>query len=164
MSIFYCILLVMSLGFWQQPSQAPFKISIETEKSAVVAGEDVLVNVSLTNTSNQNVEETVMYQDGIRLDSTFRFEVRDQHGKLVPKRVYPDEELRSGSFSVHSIPAGRTLTQSQPVSTLYDMRKPGKYTVQVWRPDPVYEIKSNIVTITVTPKEKESARKPSKVR
>ena len=150
MSIFYCILLVISFGFQQQESQAPFKISIATEKSTVVAGADVLVNVSMTNTSNQNVEETVMYQDGIGLDSTFRFEVRDEHGKLVPKRVYPNEEYRTGSFRVHTIPAGRTLTQPQPVSALFDMRKPGKYTVQVWRPDPNYEIKSNTITITVT--------------
>jgi hypothetical protein len=26
-----------------------------------------------------------------------RFEVRDEHGKLVPKRSFPNEELRTGS-------------------------------------------------------------------
>lgn len=135
----------------QQANNPPFKIAITAEKSTIVAGADVLVDVSLTNTSNQNVEETVMYEDGIGLDSTLRFEVRDEHGKLVPKRVYPNEEFRAGSFRVHTIPAGQTLTQPQPVSALYDMRKPGKYTIQVWRPDSKYDIKSNIVTVTVTP-------------
>ena len=158
MHVFYCLLLSVSLVLCQQSNNAPFKISIATEKSTVVAGADVLIEVSLTNTSTQNVEETVMYQDGIGLDSTLRFEVRDEHGKLVPKRVYPNEEVRTGSFRVHTIPAGRTLTQSQPVSTLYDMRKPGRYTVQVWRPDPVYEIKSNIVTVTVAPNDKVPAQ------
>jgi hypothetical protein len=164
MHTFYCLLLLISFGFRQQPNPAPFKISIETEKSTVVTGADVLVDVSLTNTSSQNVEEGVIYRTGIGLDTSFRFEVRDQHGKLVPKRVDPDEQFRTGSIRFRTIPAGRTLTQPQPVSTLYDMRKPGKYTVQVWRPDPVYDIKSNIVTITVTPKEKPSARKAGKVQ
>jgi len=59
--------------------------------------------------------------------------------------------------------AGETITQPQPVSALYDMRKPGKYTIQVWRRNPEYDIKSNIVTITVTPKDKEPASKPGKV-
>ena len=151
MSIFYCMLLVLSFGFCQQEGQAPFKISIATEKSTVIAGADVLITVSLTNISNQSVEEGAMYMDGIGLDSTFRFEVRGEDGKLVPQRVYPNEELRSGHVRFRTIPAGRTLTQPQPVSALFDMRKPGKYTVQVWRPDPNYEIKSNVITITVTP-------------
>jgi hypothetical protein len=151
MSIFYCILLVVSFGSWQQPNQAPFKISIATEKTTVVTGADVLVDVSLTNTSNQNVEEGVMYQTGIGVDTSFRFEVRDQHGKLVPKRVDPEEGFRTGSVRFRTLGAGQTLIQPQPVSTIYDMRKPGKYTVQVWRPDPNYEIKSNRITITVTP-------------
>ncbi len=62
-----------------------------------------------------------------------------------------------------TILAGETITQPQPVSALYDMRKPGKYTIQVWRRNPEYDIKSNIVTITVTPKDKEPASKPGKV-
>lgn len=128
----------------------PFKIAITAEKSTIVAGGDVLVNVSLTNISNQSVEEGVMYQDGIGLDSTFRFEVRDEDGKLVPKRAYPNEEFRTGSIRFHTIPVGQTLTQPQPVSALYDMRKPGRYTIQVWRPDTNFDIKSNIVTVTIT--------------
>jgi hypothetical protein len=105
-----------------------------------------------------------MYKDGISLDSTFRFEVRDEHGQLVPKRTYPNEELRTGSVIFRTIRAGQTLTQPQPVSAFYDMRKPGKYTIQVWRRNPDYDIKSNIVTVTVTPKYKEQARKTRKVR
>ena len=88
-----------------------------------------------------------MYKDGIGLDSTFRFEVRDEHGNLVPKRTYPYEELRTGKVIFRTIRTGETLTQNQTVSAQYDMRKPGKYTIQVSRDD----IKSNIVTVTVTP-------------
>jgi len=61
------------------------------------------------------------------------------------------------------IARGETLTQEQRVSALYDMRKPGKYEIQVWKRNPDYDIKSNIVTVTVTPNGKDPARK-NKVR
>ena len=75
-----------------------------------------------------------------------------------------NEELRTGSVIFRTIRAGETLTQNQRVSALYDMRKPGKYTIQMWRRDPQYDIKSNIVTVTVTPKDRVPARKLGKVR
>ena len=154
MTAFYCFVLFISLGIWQSPNAAPFKIAISTDKTTVVAGDDVVVDVSLTNTTNKDVEEGVMYKQGISLDSTLRFEVRDDRGKLVAKRTYPHEELRPGSVNFRTIQSGQTLTQPQPVSALYDMRKPGRYTIQVWRRHPDYEIKSNIVTVTVTSRKK----------
>ena len=161
MTAFYCFALFISLGFWQAPNTAPFKIAISTDKTTVASGDDVVVDVNLTNTSNKDVEEGVMFKQGISLDSTLRFEVRDDRGKLVAKRTYPHEELRPGNINFRTIPAGQTLTQPQPVSVLYDMRKPGKYTIQVWRRNPDYEIKSNIVTVTVTAKDKRSGARKS---
>ena len=163
----YSFFLFVSLAFCQQPNPAPFKIAITTDSPTVVAETDVSINVSLTNTSNQDVDEGVMYKDGISLDSTFRFEVRDERRKLVPKRTYPHEELRTGSVIFRTIRAGQTLTQPQPVSALYDMRKPGKYTIQVFRRDsdnPKNDIKSDIVTVMVTSNDKVPARKSGKVR
>ena len=159
MQIFYCFLVFVNLVLCQQSNTPPFKIAITAESSTVVAGSDVWIDVSLTNTSKQDVHEGVMYKDGIDLDTTFRFEVRDEHGKLVPKRTYPHEELRTGSVIFRTIRAGQTLTQEQRVSALYDMRKPGKYTIQVWKRNPDYDIKSRIVTIMVTPDDKDPARK-----
>jgi hypothetical protein len=154
MQVFYCFLLSISFALCQQPNNPPFKIAIKAESPIVVAGSEVQIKVSLTNTSNQDVYEGAMYKDGIGLDSTFRFEVRDKNGKLVRKRIYPHEELRTGSVKFRTISAGETYIQEQVVSSLYDMRKPGKYTIQVWRRNPDYDIKSDIVTITVTPNDK----------
>jgi hypothetical protein len=150
MHAFHCLFLLVSLVLWQQPTQAPFEIAITTEHSTVVAGDDVTIEVSLTNTSNQIVSEGAMYQSGIELDSTFRFEVLDEHKKPVPIRHYPNEELRGGSVRFRDIKPGETITQQQRVSALYDLRKPGKYTIQVWRRNPDYDIKSEVITVTVT--------------
>lgn len=127
--------------------EKPFELFITTENPTVLADADVWINVSLKNISHQAIPEGVMYKDGIELDSTFRFEVRDEHGNLVPKRSYAFEELRTGKVIFRTILAGQTLTQNQRVSAQYDMRRPGKYTIQVSREG----IKSNILTVTVTP-------------
>ena len=164
MQAFYCLFLLVSHVLWQQPPQAPFTIAITAENSEIVAGADVSIKVSLTNTSNQDVYEGAAYMDGIGLDSTFRFEVRDEHGTILPKRTYPHPELATGSVKFRTISVGETYTQNQRVSALYDMRKPGKYRIQVWRRNTEYDIKSNIVTVTVTPNSEDPARKPGKVR
>ena len=142
----------------------PVALTITAENPTIVGGADVTIKVSLTNTSGQDVPEGVMYKDGIGLDSTFRFEVRDEHGNLVPKRTYPYEELRTGKVIFRTIRTGETLTQNQTVSAQYDMRKPGKYTIQVWRRNLDYDIKSDIITITVTPNGKVPSRKNGNVR
>lgn len=167
MHTLYCFLLLVNLALCQQPNQSPFKIVVAVENSTVVAGSEVTLDVSLTNTSNQDVSEGVMYKDATGIDSTLRFEVRDRNGKLIPKRTYPHPELATGSVKFRTISAGQTLTQRQTVSALYDLRKPGKYTVQAFRrisDNPNDDIKSNIVTITVTPRDKVPANKNGKGR
>ncbi|SRR6266446_8706131 len=164
MTAFYCFFLVVSLALCQQANNPPFKIAITAESPTVVAGTDVSIKVSLTNTSDHDVREGVMYGRG-NIASIYRFEVRDEHGKLVPKRTYPHPELGfPGSVRFSPISPKQTITEDQEVSALYDMRKPGKYTIQVWKRDPKDDIKSNIVTVTVTPNGKVPAGKPGKVR
>jgi hypothetical protein len=164
MHIFYCFCMMVSLALCQQANTPPFKIAITAETPTVVAGADVSIKVSLTNTSDRDVREGVMYGRG-DLASIYRFEVRDEHGRLAPKRTYPHPELGyPGSVRFSTTSPGETITEEQQVSALYDMRKPGKYTIQVWRRDPKYDIKSNIVTVTVAPNNKEPARKNGKAR
>jgi hypothetical protein len=163
MQAIYCFLLFVNLTFCQQSNNPPFKIAVTADSPTVVAESEVWIKVSLTNTSNHDLDDSGGYFSGIDLDPNFRFEVRDERGKLVPKRTYPHEELRTGYPVNRSILPGQTFTQEQRVSALCDMRKPGKYTIQVYRRVSYNpkdgEIKSNLVTVTVTPNGKVPARK-----
>src|SRR4051812_18902320 len=124
-----CLWMSVGLAAGQQ-SKMPFKIAISPESPIIVAaGDDVTIDVTLTNTSNHIISEGPMYQSGIELDSTLRFEVLDEHKKPVPIRHYPNEELRGGSVRFRDFKPGETIRQPQRVSALYDMRKPGKYTI-----------------------------------
>ena len=164
MPAFYSFCLIFSLALCQHPNQRhkpPFKIAISAVSPIVVTESEVYIKVSLTNTSDHDVNEGVAYVRD--LDSTFRFEVREEHGKLVPKRTYPHPELGTpGSVTFRTIARGETLTQEQRVSALYDMRKPGKYKIQVWKRNPDYDMKSNVITITVIPNDKGSVPKADK--
>lgn len=163
MTVLYCFLLFVSLTCSQQSNDPPIKIAITAESPTVVAESEVWIKVGLTNSSKHELDDSGGYFSGIDLNPNFRFEVRDEHGRLVPKRTYPHPELRPGYPVNRSISPGETFTQEQRVGALYDMRKTGKYTIQVARrvsDNPQDgEIKSNIVTVTVTPKAKVSARK-----
>jgi hypothetical protein len=166
MTAFCCFFLAFSFAVCQQSNNPPFKIAITADSPTVVAESDVWIKVSLTNTSDHDLKEGVAYITG-NIDSSFQFEVRDNHGKLVPKRAYPHPELATGSVGFRTISRGETLTQGQLVSALYDMRKPGKYTIRVFRRinyNPKDDIKSNVVTVTVTRNAKVPASKPGKVR
>jgi hypothetical protein len=163
-NVFYCFCLSVGLALCQQSNKPSFKIAITSAPATVVAGAEVSIEVSLTNTSDHDVYEGVGYERG-NLASIFRFEVRDEHGKLVPKRTSPHPELgHMGSVRFSTTHRGETWTQNQEVSALYDMCKPGKYTIQVWIRDPDYDIKSNIVTVTVTPNDKDPSCKNGKAR
>jgi hypothetical protein len=163
MQVFCYFFLFVNLALCQQANNPPFKIAITAESPTVVAGSNISIKVSLTNTSDHDIREGIMYKRG-NIASIYRFEVRDEHGKLVPKRVYPHSELETGSVKFGTISPEETVTEDQEVSALYDMRKPGKYTIRVWKRDPKYDIKSNIVTITVTPNGKPQAQKSGQVR
>jgi hypothetical protein len=154
MYAFHSLLLLVAVVLWQQPTQAPFKIAIDADSPTVVANSEVWIKVNLTNTSNYDLDDSGSYFTGIDLNPNFRFEVRDERGDLVPKRIYPHPELRTGYPVNRIILPGQTFTQEQRVSALYEIRKPGIYTIQVSRrasDNPQDgEIKSNVVTQKIT--------------
>ena len=137
-------------------AKSPVTIVITTEQLKVKAGSTVSIKVRLTNTSNQPLDASGSFSDLTGLDSNFLFEVRDNQGHLVAKRVYPHPELAGGHAILDRIvKPGETLAEDQDISRLYDMTKPGKYMIQASREIPKEMgggvVKSNVVSLTVTP-------------
>jgi len=158
MKTFALFLLSFILGFLGRPSQAlspaqPFMIVIESENAKPKSGSEVWIKVSLTNRSSRDLDMSGGFSDTTGLDPNYHFDVRDEDGRLVPKRVYPHPELDTGKPVNRTVKSQETFMEEQRVSALYDMKRPGEYVVQVWRrasenpKDGV--VRSNVLTITV---------------
>lgn len=146
-------MLGLNLAAQPQTDKRPFTIVVAAENSVVSPGADIWIKVSLTNSSNQNLDDSGSFSGRTSLDPNFQFDVRDQKGELVPKRRYEHPELDTGTPINRTLHPGESVTQEQRVSSLYDMTQPGKYRVQVSMPVPKGlgkgRVKSNVVTVTI---------------
>lgn len=151
----------------QQPTtlnaQPVISISISAAQDTVKSGTPVRINVTLENKSRHEVEIT----HDIR-GRDCHLEVRDGNGKLAPdtklgyvwngnaayidpSRVSPHD--LDGNLVYGTLRPGEKLAWKMDAAALYDMTKPGTYTVQVSRRDaenPALAVKSNTVTVTVS--------------
>ncbi len=147
-----CSLLPMGSGLASTSSPLMLHLGAPHEVSR---GSEVRVEVTLTNNSNRVI--------ALELTSPFcdyEVEVRDSSGGLVP-----DTDFKKSTDCEHRMSTGRDIiTQlkphesqkdSIPISAFSDMSKPGKYSVMVTWQAPKelgsVAVKSNAVTITVTP-------------
>jgi hypothetical protein len=153
-ALFFLWFALSSFEFSQaRPVRQPFTIVIQPQNGQPKSGSEVWINVRLTNSSNSDLDMSGGFSDTTRLDPNYHFDVRDEHGRPVPKRVYPHPELDTGSPVNRIVKPQETFTEEQRVSALYDMKRPGQYVIQVWRrasenpKDGV--VKSNVITITV---------------
>jgi len=152
-----CVLLLVAFALGQKApkDRAPFTITIAAQEPTVVAGSAVWIRVSIRNLSKSGLDDSGGFTyDGI--DPNLRFDVRDENRGPVPRRKQLHKGLWVAGEPVNrTIAPGETFTQEQQVSARFDMRKPGKYFIQVFRrasDNPKDgEIGSNMVTITVVP-------------
>jgi len=158
----FLMLGVASIAY-SQTSQQPFTITISAEKNQVKSGDEVGIDIVMTNTSNHDID-CASYGSNA-LDRNYRYEVFDEQGPVPKiKRKYP-EIGETGSLSPCTIkPGGSAHADGGLISILYDFSRPGKYTIQVSRPvwgddqrpgtagtvqNNQADVKSNIITITV---------------
>ena len=127
-----------------------------TAEPAVKAGAEVAVTVHFKNTSNQELNHNANISDLTGVDPNYIFEVRDGSGALVPRKVYEHPELANGHAVFLTVEPGEGVTDTEPISRLLDLSRPGKYVIQVSRRINANDekdgvVKSNRVTVTVTP-------------
>jgi hypothetical protein len=152
----------------QSPMPA-FSLSIAAEPQTIKPGAEVTLFIGLTNNTQRQLSFPMM--DRYQAESNFTIHVTDPTGEPAGKtRFYrmmtgdktgkdaveppydPRHEVISvGSLDSWAVPPGKTVEGKAVLNKLFDMSKPGKYTIQVEKIDDLSKavVKSNIVTITV---------------
>jgi hypothetical protein len=142
-----------------QPSQLPFSIVINTEHEPFKAGAEVLLQITLTNTSNREIALSKAPGDLPQAESEYSIKVLDSQGREVPdtdygQKIKQRKILVSRSRVSWTLGPGESLKDGAIISKLYDISHPGKYTGQVMRSIPPQlgkgTVKSNIIQVTVT--------------
>jgi hypothetical protein len=83
----------------------------------------------------------------------YKVAVQDQKGQEPPKTEFSRFCCPIASLFGTPLQAHKTLTDRVNVSKLYDLSRPGKYTIQFRRLDPDTKtfVLSNKITVEVTP-------------
>jgi hypothetical protein len=141
----------------------PTSVTISAALTVVKTGSEAKISVILTNLSDQ--EMFVAWGQGNRGEFDYKINVLDRNGhepietkyfQAVQGKVSDDPSettalVISRSPSPRQVEAGGKLTDSIYLDRLFDL-KPGKYTVQVEHIDDSHKtVKSNTLTMTVTP-------------
>jgi len=166
--LLFTVLAAVTIVIAQSPressAQAAVSLVISAAQDHVRAGTAVPIKATLTNTSNADI--FVIRDRGGR---ECKIEVRDIKGDLMPDtaagymwnghvpnpdpaRVSP-EDLK-GSLESGTLKPGEKLEWAFNAAKFYEMGQPGKYTIQIRRPDPenpAITLKSNVATVTVVP-------------
>jgi len=148
-----CGIAAASCAGFGQSGKGPFTLTIGTDKPTVIAGSQVIIKITQTNTSDQAIGCASADSNGFQI--AFRHEVLDEDGKSVK---IPGEHHEFRDFSWRgpcNLAPGESTSRDSRITALYDLRKPGKYTVQVSSQasadEKDGEVKSNTITITVLP-------------
>ena len=116
------------------PQSAPsFTLTISTNASEFRVGSRISISVIQKNITNHTIDRSGWYSD--TGDMSYSFDVRDEDGKPAEKIVHQHPEMDTPGYYWNSIPAGESYTQNLQISKIYKFDRPGKYIIQVFRPD-----------------------------
>jgi hypothetical protein len=137
----------------QDGNRLPLRLIFSPDKIEVSSDSDPELTITWVNDSHQNVWcELALSTSGI--DERYTYDIRTAEGKAVP-RVRKKGDPR-GFGTPCGVPPGASLELFVGrVMQVFDMKRPGVYTVQLSLPDPDNAHpgwilgKSNILTVTV---------------
>jgi hypothetical protein len=139
--------------FAEDPPQ--FSLSIVLPEKEVKVGSYVRVNVITTNVSVRDMPVVVPVRT---VECDYDVFVRDEKGNAAPlteygKKIYSrTRDCQSGFNSVVSgtLKPGATVQEHFFVNSVYDLARPGTYTVQIAARRRSVQIKSNTLTFIVS--------------
>lgn len=157
---------VLVIGYASRAADPPqpFTISISTVQDTFKSGAEIMVGISLRNPSDKWIPVIGACAPKADVDS-FRIEMEDAQGKVAPETnvlralrgaaVPTPEDLVAGwsGPSCGAVPPKGFINTGFVLNRFYDLTKPGKYTIHVQRaePDSKVFVKSNTITVTITP-------------
>jgi hypothetical protein len=163
------LLLVMSMAApctgSAQGTSPSFSVAISVLQGVVARGSAVKVTIILKNTSNQDI---VIPRSNANDQGEFhnKITIRDEEGNLVADKATiaahidrkKDTQSELTSLTMETVinftlKPGESLKDGIKLSEIYDISKPGKYSIEVERTDDTTNtvVKSNTITLTVTP-------------
>jgi len=161
-----CTLLALSVlgaasgGVSMQVGPPAFDLTLSLSETVIKAGSEARLRIVLRNTSPKELSITKANVED-EAETQYAIDVRDSRGRPVALTKYgrarlnrdPDNRFMI-SVVVCSLKPGETLTDVAVITKLYDLGRPGKYTIRVAREVPVElgkgRVTSNPITITVT--------------
>jgi hypothetical protein len=135
--------------------RAAFQIAVVSPSDEVQVGADVRVLIALRNMSNSQI--LFAHHPGTNNpEFSYKIEVRNAAGHLVEETAYgreAREHKEAESRTVDYLQPGMSSMETAHLAKLVNLSRPGQYTVQVSRIDPVSHeaVKSNEVTLNVVP-------------
>jgi hypothetical protein len=121
----------------------------------VKAGAEVGIDIVKTNTSKHEEDCVIIHNNMTGLDDKYQFDVRDSSGNPVDKRrIERPEPFIMPPSSCTLKPGESQASGGNTITRLYNLSRPGNYTIQVSQPVPDNPedgvVKSNTITVTVT--------------
>lgn len=146
-------------------SRSSFKITINTAQEVFKQAAKIRVDILLKNTSDKEMTVWRDADNEVGESAGYDIQVFYEKSGVAPEtkyhRVLRNEESPTvpllTSAIARIVAPGETAKDAMIVNKFYDMRKPGKYRILVQLADPATKIivKSNVITITVTPEQSE---------
>lgn len=141
------LLLAAAIGYSDgQTTDPSFTISIDTPQTTLVSGSLVRLDITATNETDH-----LLNLRNFRPSCGWAgVTIRDSDGNVLPS-TFPSGRCTGSQFSVF-IHGGKSANASVNLSKIFDLSKPGKYTIETHQKDPENNaiVFSNTVTITIT--------------
>jgi hypothetical protein len=141
----------------EKKMEPSFSIVIRASQDVVKIGSPVSVEVTKTNQSNHEINNSKVRS----FNGPYEIEIKDEQGNLRPetesshesKKSKGADQNRTFSAVFGSLKPGESERDRIDVDRYYEIKIPGKYTIQLHQFDNETKmtVKSNTVTVTVTP-------------
>ena len=130
-------------------------LTASAKESSVKSGNAIWVDVTVENKSDHDL---LVYRELVGAEDdqggyVYYVDVRDDKGGKPQPTKFLEKKSGIGSGGYIDLKYGKTLTDRVNVCKLFDLSRPGKYSIQIYRKDTTdgTTLTANTITVTVTP-------------